>query len=197
MKPTPARSVLCGLLAALAVAGCGSGGFPTTPREEEAAARQVGPAFFRDVTADSGISFTCRNGEEADQYTILESLGGGVGLLDYDGDGRLDVYLVQGGDFPPDPTRPASGDRLFRNRGDGTFEDVTTAAGLTAFPGGYGHGVAVGDYDNDGRPDLFVTRWQSYALYRNRGDGILALGNAKLPRMLEPISPHPSLPKAA
>ncbi len=66
---------------------------------------------------------------------------------------------------------PSQGDRLFRNRGDGTFEDVTESAGIAAFPGGYGHGVTVGDYDNDGRPDLFVTRWRSYALYRNTGDG--------------------------
>ena len=60
---------------------------------------------------------------------------------------------------------------MFRNRGDGTFEDVTAKAGISAFPRGYGHGVAVGDIDNDGWPDLFVTRWRGYALYRNRGDG--------------------------
>ena len=64
-----------------------------------------------------------------------------------------------------------NGDRLFRNRGDGTFVDVTESTGIASFPGGYGHGVAVADYDNDGRPDLFVTRWRSYALYRNKGDG--------------------------
>ena len=69
------------------------------------------------------------------------------------------------------PNTPACGDRLFRNRGDGTFEDVTERAGLHRFAGGYGHGVAVGDYDNDGHPDLFVTRWRSYPLLRNRGDG--------------------------
>jgi hypothetical protein len=63
------------------------------------------------------------------------------------------------------------GDRLFRNRGDGTFEDATERSGLAALRGGYGHGVAVGDIDNDGHPDLFITRWRSYALYRNRGDG--------------------------
>ena len=77
---------------------------------------------------------------------------------------------MQGGAFPPDAGAP-SGDRLFRNRGDGTFEDVTGGRGSRAMPRGYGHGVAVGDYDNDGHPDLFVTRWRSYALYRNRGDG--------------------------
>ena len=71
------------------------------------------------------------------------------------------------------PLSPAShdGDRLFRNRGDGTFEDVTERSGIASFPRGYGHGVAVGDFDNDGRPDLFVTRWHSYALYRNQGHG--------------------------
>jgi hypothetical protein len=96
---------------------------------------------------------------------------GGVGLLDYDGDGRLDVYCIQGGTFPPDAARPSRGDRLFRNRGDGTFEDATERSGIARMAGGYGHGVAVGDIDNDGHPDLFLTRWRSYALYRNRGDG--------------------------
>ena len=73
---------------------------------------------------------------------------------------------------PSAATRPGSaGDRLFRNRGDGTFEDASERSGIAAMPRGYGHGVAVGDYDNDGRPDLFVTRFGSYALYRNRGDG--------------------------
>jgi hypothetical protein len=105
-----------------------------------------------------------------------------MALLDYDGDGWLDVYCVQGGPFPPvpreggqstrDPTaRAAAGDRLFRNRGDGTFEDATASAGIAALARGYGHGLAVADYDNDGRPDLFITRWRGYALYRNRGDG--------------------------
>ena len=98
-------------------------------------------------------------------------MSGGVGLLDFDGDGRLDVYALQGGTFPPTSRHPPFADRLFRNRGDGTFEDVTAATGLAGLARGYAHGVAVGDYDNDGRPDLFITRWRSYALYRNRGDG--------------------------
>ena len=72
---------------------------------------------------------------------------------------------------PPDPSRPPAGDRLFHNRGDGTFEDVTERSGIARMKKGYGHGVAVGDFDNDGHPDLFVTRWRSYALYRNHGDG--------------------------
>ena len=104
---------------------------------------------------------------------LPETMGGGVGLIDYDGDGWVDVYAVQGGRLPNEasPARTLQRDRLYRNRRDGTFEDVTATAGLASFPGGYGHGVTVGDYDNDGRPDLFVTRWRSYALYRNKGDG--------------------------
>jgi enediyne biosynthesis protein E4 len=128
--------------------------------------------IFRDDAESAGLRFVYRN-EPTPMCRLPESIGGGVGLIDYDGDGRLDVYCVQGGHLPdeiPPPPAP-QGDRLFRNRGDGTFEDVTAAAGLTAMPGGYGHGVTVGDYDNDGHPDLFVTRWRSYALYRNTGNG--------------------------
>jgi tetratricopeptide (TPR) repeat protein len=126
--------------------------------------------LFRDDAQVAGLRFTFDNGATP-RHQLPEASSGGAGLLDYDGDGRLDVYLVQGGTFPPVASRHPFGDRLFRNRGNGTFEDVTRAAGLSAFPGGYGHGVAVGDYDSDGRPDVFVTRWRSYALYHNRGDG--------------------------
>ena len=75
------------------------------------------------------------------------------------------------GHSPRRRVRAPFGDRLYRNRGDGHFDDVTASAGLVNLTGGYGHGVAVGDYDNDGRPDLFVTRWRSYALYHNAGGG--------------------------
>ena len=92
-------------------------------------------------------------------------------MLDYDGDGWLDLYAVQGGHFPPNPAWPGPGDHLFHNLRDGTFADVTETAGLAAMPRSYGQAVAVGDFDNDGRPDLFMTRWRSYALYRNRSDG--------------------------
>ena len=127
---------------------------------------------FRDDARPAKLEFTYLN-DPTPMCRMPETMGGGIGLLDYDGDGWLDVYAVQGGilsnESTPDPSPQR--DRLFRNRGDGSFEDVTTAAGLAAMPGGYGHGVAVGDYNNDGWPDLFVTRWRSYALYRNRGNG--------------------------
>ena len=100
-----------------------------------------------------------------------ETLGGGLAWLDFDRDGWIDLYAVQGGDPLARKPDEFSGDRLFRNRGDGTFEDATKRSKLADMPRGYGQGVAVGDYDNDGDPDLFVTRLGSYALYRNRGDG--------------------------
>ncbi len=134
------------------------------------ASRLVLPRFIDDASA-AGLVFVHENGSARGQLVPPVTASGGVGLIDFDGDGWLDVYLVQGGRFPPDRKASPIGDRLFRNRGNGTFEDATGATGIGAMTGGYGHGVAVGDYDNDGHPDLFVTRWRSYALYRNRGDG--------------------------
>ena len=130
------------------------------------------PPRFVDVAEEAGLSFSYRSGATADRQ-LPESMGSGVGLLDVDGDGWLDVYLTQGGPFPPRPgdPEPDSGDRLFRNLGDSTFEDATDASGISSMARGYGHGVAVGDVDNDGDPDLFITRYGSYALYLNRGDG--------------------------
>jgi len=127
---------------------------------------------FHDAAQSARLRFVYDN-DSSPRRRMPETMGGGVGVLDFDGDGWLDVYALGGGPFPDllDAPAPKQRDRLFRNVGDGTFEDATTRAGPADFPGGYGHGVTVGDYDNDGRPDLFVTRWQSYALYRNKGDG--------------------------
>ncbi len=125
---------------------------------------------FRDDAEKAGLKFVYNNGSSS-LRRLPETMGGGVGLIDYDGDGWLDVYAVQGGSFPPQANVPRDGDRLFRNKRDGTFEDVTTATGISGFARGFGHGVTVGDFDNDGHPDLFITRWRSYALYRNRGNG--------------------------
>jgi enediyne biosynthesis protein E4 len=125
---------------------------------------------FVDEADHRGLKFIFDNGW-TDLRQLPETMSGGVAVFDFDGDGWFDIYVVQGGPFPPREGKQPFGDRLFRNRGDGQFQDVTASSGLAGLAGGYGHGVAVGDYDNDGRPDLFVTRWRSYALYHNRGDG--------------------------
>ena len=151
----------------------------TSPGLIKAPARPGGaPPVFVDDAEAAGLRFTFDNGLDPNRH-LPETMSGGVGVLDFDGDGWLDVYCVQGGAFLPDPGKPTGGDRLFRNRGDGTFEDATERSGIAAMPRGYGHGVAVGDFDNDGRPDLFVTRWDAYALYRNTGDGTFEDGHAK------------------
>jgi tetratricopeptide (TPR) repeat protein len=144
----------------------------TAPKMPAAAVASVGiTPEFEDAAESVGLRFTFDNGA-SELHHMPETTASGVGLLDFDGDGWLDVYLTQAGPFPPDLEAPkTTGDRLFHNRGDGTFEDVTESSGLSDFARGYSHGVTVGDFDNDGHPDLFVTRWRRYALYRNKGDG--------------------------
>ncbi len=130
------------------------------------------PAWFRDVTAASGVQFTYRNGEEADQFTLLETLGGGVALLDYDGDGLLDIFVTGGGTFAGADRKTLQGRpcTLYRNLGKCKFQDVTQDAGLN-LAWGYTHGVAVADYDRDGWPDLLVTGYGRLVLLHNEPDG--------------------------
>jgi hypothetical protein len=131
---------------------------------------EVGPAYFSEITESTGVSLTYRNGEEANHLAILESLGGGVALLDYDGDGLLDIFLTGGGRFQGKQILGLPC-KLYRNLGNGKFEDVTERVGLSTLAGGvpwfYSHGAAVADYDRDGWPDLLVTGWERVALFRN------------------------------
>ncbi|MFO0876123.1 MAG: CRTAC1 family protein [Gemmataceae bacterium] len=137
------------------------------PEETEPAA---GGPLFEEVAGRAGVEFTYRNGEEADRYTILESVGGGIALLDYDGDGLLDLYIPGGGGFAGTETPRVVGlrGRLYRNLGGWKFQDVTEAV-LPAGEPFYSHGAAVGDFDGDGWPDLLVTGYGRMVLYRNEG----------------------------
>lgn len=126
---------------------------------------------FVEVAARSGIDFVHSSGASGQKFPV-ETMCAGCGLFDYDGDGDLDVYLVNGAALPGFEAAEAPVNRLYRNGGAGsgwTFEDVTEASG--AGDPGYGMGCAVGDYDNDGHPDLYVTNFGPNALYRNSGDG--------------------------
>jgi enediyne biosynthesis protein E4 len=128
---------------------------------------QPGPRF-EDVSHPAGLAFQYNCGATADLF-IADTMGGGVGVIDYDNDGWLDLYLVNGCTFPIDPQQPPAPNKLYRNLRNGTFEDVTERAGVGGR--GYGMGCAVGDFDDDGHDDLFVTGFRNTLLYRNRGDG--------------------------
>lgn len=135
-------------------------------------ARLPALAFFQDVTAESGVEFVCRNGEEADHLTLLQSLGGGVALFDFDGDGLLDIFLVGGGYFGGQDNKEILGvpGKLYKNLGNWKFRNVTAETGLDQLRF-YAHGCAVADYDGDGWPDLLVTGYGSMALLHNESDG--------------------------
>jgi hypothetical protein len=134
------------------------------------------PVTFTDVTAQSGIRFVCHNSPTPDKY-LIETMAGGVAIFDYDNDGWLDIFFTNGAkihpgqsdDEVPDKSAPEFWNRLYRNNRDGTFTDVTEKAGVRGT--GYGMGVAVGDYDNDGFEDFLVTNYGSVILYHNNGDG--------------------------
>ena len=124
---------------------------------------------FSDRTRALGIDFRHQRGASPQKH-LVETMGSGCALLDYDGDGRLDVLLINGGRTPDSPPFVPRAHALYRNRGGGRLEEVTREAGLD-LPAGYGMGVAVSDYDNDGDPDLYLTHFGPNRLYRNNGDG--------------------------
>lgn len=130
---------------------------------------RAGDDIFSDVTQEAGITWKRFNGESPDA-NLIETKGGGVAFLDFDQDGLLDILLVNGGETPrgqsPQPVRNA----LYRNLGNGKFKDVAAYAGLEHISF-YGIGVSVGDFDNDGFPDLLITGYSDSALFHNNGNG--------------------------
>ena len=171
MRVIPHRRLVFKWLAVAASAGLLWGQGVAT-RNAEAAPRPApsGRPFsarFTEVGAEAGLRMRFTSGGEKAKKYIVEANGTGVAFLDYDSDGRADIFLVNGSrlDQPP---KDAS-NRLYRNLGNGKFTDVTAGAGLIR--SGWGNGVCAGDYDNDGHTDLYVTYWGPNVLYRNTGNG--------------------------
>ena len=136
----------------------------------------ITPGKFTDITAAAGVRFQHVAPHTSRKY-LIETMAPGVALFDFDNDGRLDIFVTNGAPISdptpkgtiPQKTGPEYWNRLYHQKPDGTFEDVTEKAGLQGV--GYGMGVAVGDYDNDGYEDLFVTAYGGNRLYHNNGNG--------------------------
>ncbi|MBI1787192.1 MAG: CRTAC1 family protein [Acidobacteria bacterium] len=127
------------------------------------------PVSFVDIAKSAGLDMRFASGSEVSKKYIIEANGSGVAFLDYDNDGLQDLFLVNGSRLEGYPEGQAPANHLYRNLGDGRFRDVTREAGLART--GWGNGVCIGDIDNDGNEDLYVTYWGPNALYRNTGKG--------------------------
>ena len=131
----------------------------------------IATAQFHDIAAKSKFDYVSRNGYVYRKY-FIQPMCGGIAILDYDNDGKPDIFFTNGAELPSlKKTSPKYYSCLLHNRGDGTFEDRTEAAGLSGKDLGYSFGVAAGDYDNDGHTDLFICNAGRNTLYHNNGNG--------------------------
>ncbi len=143
--------------------------FPGRAEQSPPAIRGPGASMsFQLATMDAGLHFQHINGASADKY-MVETMGSGGLFFDYDQDGWIDIFLVDGGSIADRNAADTARHKLYRNRGNGTFEDTTAAAGITH--AAYGLGACTADVDNDGWPDLYITAFGPNVLYRNNGDG--------------------------
>ena len=131
--------------------------------------RSLANEIFTDVSASAGIAWRQFDGESPDRF-LIETMGGGVAFLDFDGDGRQDIFFVNGGETPRGKSSNPIRNALYRNLGNGKFEEMAPQAGVDHLDS-YGMGVAVGDYDNDGFPDLYITGFPTSTLFHNNRNG--------------------------
>jgi len=186
------RRFVVGLVLVAALPGC-HGRHPSSTKVQQSSITIVDPATegskprytsqemrFADVSGLAGITWTFNNGGNLGKV-VLDQLGAGVAFIDYNNDGLLDIFAVQGGPLPGatgDAANFSKRNVLYRNNGDGTFTDVTTTAGLDEYTG-YGMGVSVADYDNDGWPDIYVTAYGGNHLFHNNHNGTFTDVTAK------------------
>src|SRR5579872_3284901 len=182
MSQSPACERLRSLLifaVLFSASGCWGSSSPSSPSgtgtSQSGPGREAAPLEsvhirFVDVARPSGVSWTARNGEEAGLFTILETFGAGCALDDFDGDGRLDLFLAGGGRFGPQSAILPAPIELYRQTSNWEFVPVAGPAGLAPIRH-YHHGTWTADTDDDGFSDLLLTGWAGLQLFHNQGDG--------------------------
>jgi hypothetical protein len=160
------RRLLAGLMAIAAL--CLAARLLPSSERLAPAISAAGVTRFENVAQPAGLEMTPLNGASPDKH-LVETMGSGGVFFDMDGDGWVDIFLVDGGSVADPAVARRARHRLYKNRGNGAFEDVTAASGIV--PRGYGQGACAADIDNDGLIDLYVTGFTENALYRNRGRG--------------------------